>query len=78
MKVFFHLRMVVDGEDGQSLETKWVAISVEYADDAERPTVGSLKMTADLSEEDLENLIAQCQVFYVKVLREAVRESFMD
>ena len=73
------MRMIVEDDDGDgTLETKWVAISLEYADDAERPTVGSLKMTADLSEDDLQNLIDQSQVFYVKILREAVRESFMD
>ena len=69
--------MEADDDDG-SLETKWVAISLEYADDAERPTVDSMKMTADLSKDDLENLIEQSKVFYVKILREAVREAFMD
>ena len=68
-----------DDEEGDgSLETKWVAISLEYADDAERPTVGSLKMAADISEDDLENLKEQCQVFYVKILRDAIRETFME
>ena len=71
--------MVVEADDDDgSLETKWVAISLEYADDAERPTVDSMKMTADLSKDDLENLIEQSKVFYVKILREAVREAFMD
>ena len=69
--------MEADDDDG-SLETKWVAISLEYADDAERPTVDSMKMNADLSKDDLEHLIEQSKVFYVKILREAVREAFMD
>ena len=66
-----------EGDDGGETETE-VAISLQYADDAERPTVGSMKIIADLGEEDLESLVGQCQVFYTKVLVQAVRESFME
>ena len=76
-QVFFKLRMVVEGDAGDD-ETKWVAFSLEYKDDAERPTVDSLKINADLSEDDLNELKENCQVFYDKILSEAIRQSFMD
>ena len=76
------MRMKIDQDEdeddaGGETETE-VAISLLYADDAERPTVGSMKIIAELGEEDLESLVGQCQVFYTKVLVQAVRESFME
>ncbi len=79
----FRMRIQVQSEDdeeedGRQEEMIMIFISVKYEPDSERPIVGSLKISGDLDEQDLDALLGQCQVFYKKSLVEAVRDAFLS